>query len=167
MFDLLRRFGATSAAACGRARKTARRGGASGLAQLLDFAAHQLEMNVQGVERVADLVRHAGRQERQGMKPLALDGLKGLLPRFGGVVQNQRHARTAARLSVQRRGVKAQEPRARIRDFKLVTRDARPAFGRAGRVMLCQSSSGRKSVIGRPSTSSGGQLSNCVTAWLK
>ncbi len=90
-------------------------------------------MDVQRVERVADLVRDAGRQKGQGMKPFAFDGLEGLLPRFGGVVQNQGHARTAPGLPVQGRGVKAQEAGTRIRNLKLIMRgplDARRA-GRA------------------------------------
>ena len=90
-------------------------------------------MNVEGVERIADFVGHAGGQQGEGMNALAFDGFKRLLARLGVVVQNQRHAGTAARFAVQRRGVKAQELRARIADFKLVAGDARPAFGGLGR----------------------------------
>ena len=83
-------------------------------------------MDVQRVERIADFVRHAGRQQRQRLDPLAFDGFKRFLPRLGGIVQNQRHAGTALRLAVQRRGVKAQKTRARIAHFKFVMRDAVP-----------------------------------------
>ena len=115
MFDLLRRLG-------GVLRRRA---------QFPDFAAHQLEMNVQGVEGIADFVGHAGGQQGQGMNALALDGFKGLLARLGRVVQDQCHPGTAPRFDIQRRGVKAQKARARISDLKLVPDDARPAFDRA------------------------------------
>ena len=55
--------------------------------QLLQFALHELQMNVQGVERIADFVRHAGGQQGQRLDAFALDGFEGLLPRFGRVVK--------------------------------------------------------------------------------
>ena len=55
---------------------------------------------------------------------LALDGFEGLLPRLGGVVQNERHAGAAGGLAIQRRGVKPQEARAGIVDLELVPHDA-------------------------------------------
>ncbi len=109
-------------------------------------------MNVQGVERVADFVGHAGRQQRQGMNALALDGFKRLLPRLGGVVQNQGHAGAALGVAVQRRGVKPQEARARIGHLKLVAVDPLPPSAVEGRGGSSQSNSGKKRVIGWPST---------------
>ena len=48
-------------------------------------------MNVQRVERIPDFVCHAGGKQRERLHPLAFNGFKGLLPRLGGVVQNERH----------------------------------------------------------------------------
>ena len=87
----------------------------------------ELQMNVQRVERIADFMRDAGRQQRQRLDALAFDGLKGFLPRLGRVVQNQRHAGTAGRLAIERRGVEPEKARARIMHFKFVPRDARAA----------------------------------------
>jgi hypothetical protein len=49
-------------------------------------------MNVKRVERIADFVRHARRQEGQRPDPPAFDRVKRFLARFGGVMQNQRDA---------------------------------------------------------------------------
>jgi hypothetical protein len=38
-------------------------------------------MNVQGVERIPDLVGHAGRQQGQRLQPLGLDGLEAVFSR--------------------------------------------------------------------------------------
>ena len=45
-------------------------------------------MNVERVERIADFVRDARRQEGQRPDPLAFDRIERFLPRFSGVVQN-------------------------------------------------------------------------------
>ena len=84
-------------------------------------------MNVQRVERIADFVRDARGQQRERLHAFAFDGLEGFLPRLGRVVQNQRHAGTAGRLAVERRGVEPQKARARIMNFKFMPRDARAA----------------------------------------
>ena len=84
-------------------------------------------MNVQRVERIADLVRHAGRQQRQRLDAFALDGLERLLPRLGRVVQNQRHAGAAPGFAIQRRGIKPEKSRARILDFKFMAEEVRAA----------------------------------------
>ena len=84
-------------------------------------------MDVQRVERIADLVRHARREQRQRLHAFALDGLEGFLPRLGGVVQNQRHAGTAGGLAVQRRGVEPEKARARIMHLKFMPQDVRAA----------------------------------------
>ena len=81
-------------------------------------------MDVQRVERIADFVRHAGRQQRQRLDAFAFDGFKGFLPRLGRVVQNQRHAGTARGFAIQRRGVKPQKTRTRIMHFKFMPHDA-------------------------------------------
>ena len=86
-------------------------------------------MNMQRVERVADFVRDAGRQKRQRMEPLALDGLKGLLPRFRRVVQDQGHARTALGFPLHGGGIHPQEPGARIGDFDFVPGRLLPPAG--------------------------------------
>ncbi len=84
-------------------------------------------MNVQRVERIADFVRHARRQQRQRLHALAFDGLERLLPRLGRVVQNQRHAGTAGGLAIQRRGVEPEKTRTRIMHFKFMPRHVRAA----------------------------------------
>jgi hypothetical protein len=68
-------------------------------------------MDVQRVERIADFVRDAGREQRQRLDAFAFDGFKRFLPRLGRVVQNQRHAGTARGLAVQRRGVEPEKAR--------------------------------------------------------
>ena len=85
-------------------------------------------MNAQGVQRVAKLVRHAGRQQGQGLDALALDRLVGLLPRLGGVVQNQRHAGAALGLAIERRGVKPDEAFPGIIQLELPPHDTPAAF---------------------------------------
>ena len=77
-------------------------------------------MDVQCVERIADLMRDTGRQQCEGLDALALDGLKGFLPRFGCVVQDQRDAGTAPRFTVQRRGVKPKKTRTRIKHLEFM-----------------------------------------------
>ena len=62
-------------------------------------------MNVQRVERIPDFVRDAGGQQSQCLNALAFNGLKGLLPRFGGIVQNQGDSGTASRLAIEWRSV--------------------------------------------------------------
>ena len=86
-------------------------------------------MNVQRVERIADFMRDAGGEQRQRLHAFAFDGLEGLLPRLGGVVQNQRHAGAAGRLAIQRRGVEPEKARARIMHFEFVPDDALAAGG--------------------------------------
>ena len=49
-------------------------------------------MDVQRIERIADLMRHARREQCQRLHAFALDGVKCLLPRLGRIVQDQRHA---------------------------------------------------------------------------
>ena len=93
-------------------------------------------MNVQRVERIADFMRHAGRQQRERLDALAFDGLKGFLPRLGRVVQNQRHAGTAGGFAIQRRGVKPQKARTRIMHFKFVPRDVPAALAVEARDFL-------------------------------
>src|SRR5580658_2602561 len=89
-------------------------------------------MNVQGVEWIADLVGHARGQQRQGMKALAFDRLEGLLPRFGRIMQNERHAVAALHLDIQGRGIDAQKTRARIGDFKLMMGGSLASVGAGG-----------------------------------
>ena len=57
-------------------------------------------MNVQRVERIADLMRHARRQQGQCLHAFAFDGFKGFLPRLGRIMQNQRHPGTAPGLAI-------------------------------------------------------------------
>ena len=90
-------------------------------------------MDVQRVERIADLVRHARREQRERLDAFALDGFKGFLPRLGRVVQNQRHAGTARGLAVQRRGVEPEKTRTRIMHLKFMPDNVRaPGVIRAG-----------------------------------
>ena len=96
----------------------------SGGPELLQLALHELQVNVQGVERIADFMGDAGRQQGQRLDALALDGLDGLLAGFGGVVQDQRDAGAAGGFAIERRGVEPQEARAGIMDLELVPHDA-------------------------------------------
>ena len=103
-------------------------GFASGLSgggpKLLKFALHELQVNMQGVEGVADLVGDAGREQGQRLNPLALDGFDGLLAGFGIVVEDEGDAGAAGRFAIQRGGVEPKEARAGILDLKLVPHDA-------------------------------------------
>ena len=92
--------------------------------ELLEFALHELQVNVQGVEGVADLMGDAGRQQRQRLNPLALDGFDGLLAGFGVVVEDEGDAGAAGGFAIQRGGVEPEEARAGILDLKLVPHDA-------------------------------------------
>jgi len=84
---------------------------------------------MQGIERIADLVRDAGGQKRQRLDALAFDGFERLLPRFGCIVQNQGHTGASRRFAIERRGVKKQEPVTRIMDLEFLPHQALPAPG--------------------------------------
>ena len=93
-------------------------------------------MDVQRVERIADLMRNARGEQGERLHALAFDGFKRFLPRFGRVMQNQRHAGTALCLAIERRGVEAEKAFARIKNFKLMPRDVRAAGAiRAGNLL--------------------------------
>ena len=70
-------------------------------------------MDVQGVQRIPNLVRHTGGQKGERLDAFALDGFVRFLPRLRGVVQDQRHAAAARRLAIQRRRVEPEKTRAR------------------------------------------------------
>ena len=74
------------AARAAAGRRDARRVGF----EFLDLPLHELQMDMQRVQRIADFVRHAGRQQGQRLDAFALDGFEGFLPRLGGIVKNQR-----------------------------------------------------------------------------
>ena len=95
--------------------------------QFFRLALHELQVDVQRVQRIADLMRDAGGQERQRLHPFAFDGLKGFFPRLGRIVQDQRHAGTARGLAIQRRGIQPQKTRPRIKHFKFMADDLRAA----------------------------------------
>ena len=61
--------------------------------RLRQFPFHELQMDVQGIERVADFMSHAGRQQRQRGQFLRFDGGLGLFARLGHIAQNHGHAR--------------------------------------------------------------------------
>ena len=124
-------------------------------------------MDVQRVERIADFMRDAGREQRQGLDALAFDGLEGFLPRLGRIVQNQRHAGTAGGLR--------QSSAARRRAGEIAGADSAPQIHAARRAcrprgrrleMVSQSSSGKMSATCK-SSASGGRPMSRVTAWLK
>src|SRR5437867_9967966 len=79
-------------------------------------------MNVKGVERIAQLMGHAGGQQRQRLDTLALDGFEGFLPRFSRIMQDQRDARAASGFAVQGSGVKANKARPGIVELEFVDR---------------------------------------------
>ena len=60
--------------------------------EFLDLALHELQMDVQRIERVADLVCDAGGQQRECLDALALDDLKGFLLLLGSVINYDRQA---------------------------------------------------------------------------
>ena len=66
------------------------------LLELLQFAFDQLQMDVQGIERISNLVRHTGCEQCQGLNAFALDSRKCLFPRFSRIVQNQREPQLPA-----------------------------------------------------------------------
>jgi len=69
-------------------------------------------------------MRYARRQQCERLHALALNCFKGLLPRLGRVVQNERDAGTAGGFAVKRRGVEPQKTRTWIMHFKFVAGDA-------------------------------------------
>ena len=82
--------------------------------EFFQLALHELQMDVQRVERIADFVRDAGGEQRERLDAFAFDGLKRFLPRLGRVMQNQRHAGTAGGLAIERRRVEPEKTRTRI-----------------------------------------------------
>src|SRR6185369_1256458 len=71
-------------------------------------------------------MRHTCRKKSQSLNALALDGFKGLLPRFGCIMENQRNARAATAFPIQRRGINVQKTFARKRNFKFLPHHSRP-----------------------------------------
>ena len=53
--------------------------------EFLDLALHELQMDMQRIERIADLVCDAGGQQRECLDAFALDDLKGFLLLLDGV----------------------------------------------------------------------------------
>src|ERR1044071_2084984 len=51
-----------------------------------EFTLHELQMDMEGIERIPDLMSDAGCQQRQSLDPLALNSFERALPRFGGIV---------------------------------------------------------------------------------
>src|SRR5262249_53385446 len=56
--------------------------------QVLQAALHQLQMNVERIEWIADLVRYACCQQRQRVQTFRFDGLLGRAPALSDVTQN-------------------------------------------------------------------------------
>src|SRR6185312_16267031 len=81
-------------------------------------------MDVQCVEWVADLVRDARGEQRERLDAFALDGFERLLPRLGGIMQNQCHTRTAGGFAIEWSGVEPQESRTRVMHLEFVAHDA-------------------------------------------
>ena len=98
------------------------------LPELLRFAGDELEVDVERVERIADLMGHAGRQQRQGLDALAFDRLEGFLPGLGGVVQDEREPGTSLGIAIERRRVEADETGLRIGDLEFMPDNARAAL---------------------------------------
>ena len=57
---------------------------------LAELALHELEMDVQRVERIPDLMRDARREQREGGQLLGLDRFLRRTPRFRDVTQDHR-----------------------------------------------------------------------------
>ncbi|MCX6911071.1 MAG: hypothetical protein NTY01_23930 [Verrucomicrobia bacterium] len=89
--------------------------------QVARLAVEQLEVDVQRVERIADLVGDAGREERHRLVPLAGDGVGAFLARGGHVAEDEHGA--AAR-GGERHGVQVQETRLRVEHLDLAAEDA-------------------------------------------
>ena len=120
--------------------------------EFFQLALHELQMNVQRIERVADFVRDAGGEQRERLHAFAFNGLECFLPRFGRVVQDERHPGTAGGLAIEGRGVEPQKTRTGIIHFKFVPGDACAARS-VGARNFSQSTSGKRSAMGWPSTS--------------
>ena len=65
-------------------------GGAQSGFEFFQLPLHELQVNVQCVERVADLMSDAGGQQGERLNALAFHGLERFLAGFGGVVENER-----------------------------------------------------------------------------
>ena len=70
------------------------------VAELLQLPGDQLQVDRQRVERVAELVGHAGGEQQDGRGPLVLDALLGRAPLLGDVGKDDRVAAPRAALIV-------------------------------------------------------------------
>src|SRR5882724_8268517 len=81
-------------------------------------------MDMQGVQRVADLMGHTRRKQSERLHALALDSLECLLPCLGGIMNDQRHAAAPSGFTIQWRSIQPQETRARIMHFEFMPHHA-------------------------------------------
>ena len=95
--------------------------------ELFDLALHELQMDVQRVERIANLMRHTGGQQREGLHPFTLNHLKGFLLLLGGVVND--HRQTAGAFANQGGGVHAEETPNGIGQLQFVPGDGEAVAG--------------------------------------
>ena len=82
-------------------------------------ALEELEMDVERVERIAQLVRDAGGQQRDGVDFLRLDRFAGLRAARGQVVEDEGEAHQRRVLVLQRDEIKIQVARLRIEDLQV------------------------------------------------
>ena len=73
--------------------------------QLARLPLHQLQMDVEGIERVADLVRYAGGEQGERIQSLALDRFLRCAPALGDVAQDDGVADLLAVAAVVGRGI--------------------------------------------------------------
>ncbi len=97
--------------------------------QIANFAVEQLQMDVEGVERIPDLVRHAGSEQLNRIDPLRLT-CRGLLLAFmRHITQNHQGTATVGGILVHRDHIERQKALYRIGDLNLARDQLRPLLG--------------------------------------
>ncbi len=100
------------------------------VAALAQIALHELEMNVERVERIAELVRDARGQQRHGIELLRLDRLARLVAPRGQVVENDGEAHERRVLVLQRDEIEIEIARLRVKHLEVAIDHA--ALGQDG-----------------------------------
>ncbi len=98
---------------------------------LAQVALEQLQVNIERVERIAQLVRHAGSQQGDGVELLRLDRLPRLVAPRGEVVEDDREAHQRGLLVLQRHEIEVEIARLGVEDFEVAVNQ--PPLGEDGR----------------------------------
>jgi len=94
--------------------------------QIVYFPPQKLEMDVEGIERVADFMRQTAAEQSDGAQALGFQLLVGAFPFAGDVAQDQDRPAFGAVNHAERDEVELQEAPPRIADFDLAAHDAGP-----------------------------------------